>query len=114
MSSALSLASVTAVLKGLLENGLAASGVTTRIGGDAAVSALPPDQIPSGADERAQLNLFLYSLTAESDDQGCPVRISHVPRGALTEYAKMEKQLTEIEVADWVPSSDYESIGAHG
>jgi hypothetical protein len=27
------------------------------------VSALPPDRIPSGADERAQLNLFLYLVT---------------------------------------------------
>ncbi len=63
MSSALALASVTAVLKDLLENGLAASGVATRLGGDAAVSAVPPDQIASGADEKAQLNLFLYHLT---------------------------------------------------
>ena len=63
MSSALALASVTAVLKDLLENGLAASGVTTRIGGDTTVSALPPDQVASGPDERAQLNLFLYHLS---------------------------------------------------
>ena len=39
------------------ENGLTVSVVTTCIGGNAAVSALLPDQIPSGADERARLNL---------------------------------------------------------
>jgi len=63
MSSALALASVTAVVKDLLENGLASGAVTSKIGGDATVSALPPDRIPSGSDERAQLNLFLYLVT---------------------------------------------------
>ena len=63
MSSALALASVTAVLKDLLENGLASGSVTSKLGADATVSALPPDRIPSGADERAQLNLFLYLVT---------------------------------------------------
>lgn len=72
MSSALALASVTAVLKDLLENGLAASGVTTRIGGDTTVSALPPDQIASGPDERAQLNLFLYHLTPHTSLRNRP------------------------------------------
>jgi hypothetical protein len=63
MSSALALASVTAVLKSLLENGLASGAVTSKLGADATVSALPPDRIPYGADERAQLNLFLYLVT---------------------------------------------------
>jgi hypothetical protein len=63
MSSALALASVTAVLKDLLENGLASAGVTSKLGGDSAVSALPPDRVAAGADEKAQLNLFLYLVT---------------------------------------------------
>src|SRR5437868_7004167 len=63
MSTALALASVTALLKDLLENGLASAGVTAEIGGDATVSALPPDRVGSGAEEKAQLNLFLYHLT---------------------------------------------------
>jgi hypothetical protein len=63
MSGALALASVTAVLKDLLENGLAERGVTGELGGDTTVSALPPDRIASGTDERAQLNLFLYHVT---------------------------------------------------
>ena len=55
--------SVTALLKDLLENGLASGGVTSKIGGDTTVSALPPDRVASGADERAQLNVFLYLVT---------------------------------------------------
>jgi hypothetical protein len=51
------------VLKTLIENGLASRGVTSQLGGDATISALPPDRIPSGADERAQLNIFLYLVT---------------------------------------------------
>ena len=63
MSTALALASVTALLKDLLENGLASAGVTAKIGGDATVSALPPDRVGSGADEKAQLNVFLYHVS---------------------------------------------------
>lgn len=66
MSSALALASVTAVLKDLLENGLASGGVTSKIGGDTSVSALPPDRVTAGSDEKAQLNLFLYAVTANT------------------------------------------------
>jgi hypothetical protein len=61
--SGLALATVTAVLKHLLENGLAKRGVTAQLGGDATISALPPDRVPSGGDERAQLNIFLYLAT---------------------------------------------------
>lgn len=63
MSSSLALASVTAVLKNLLENGLVDRGVSASIGADATVSALPPDRITTGTDERPQLNLFLYHVT---------------------------------------------------
>lgn len=63
MSSALALASVTAMLKHLLENGLVDRGVTADIGGEVIVSTLPPDRIATGADERTQLNLFLYQIT---------------------------------------------------
>jgi hypothetical protein len=66
MSTALALASVTALLKDLLENGLASAGVTAKIGGEATVSALPPDRVTSGADEKAQLNVFLYHVTPHS------------------------------------------------
>lgn len=63
MSSALAIASVTAFLKSLLENGLVDEGINASIGGDAVVSALPPDRITTGSDERPQLNLFLHQVT---------------------------------------------------
>lgn len=63
MSSALAIASVTAVLKNLLENSLTERGVAAGIGGEIIVSALPPDRISIGGDERAQINLFLYQVT---------------------------------------------------
>jgi hypothetical protein len=66
MSTALALASVTALLKDLLENGFASAGVTGKIGGDATVSALPPDRVNSGADEKAQLNVFLYHVSPQT------------------------------------------------
>lgn len=62
-SGALALASVTAVLKSLLENGLANRAVTSELGGETSVSALPPDRVAIGAEERPQLNLFLYHVT---------------------------------------------------
>ena len=63
MTTTLAIAAITAVLKHLLENGLAESDVTASIGGDVIVSALPPDRATTGADERAQLNVFLYQAT---------------------------------------------------
>lgn len=65
MSSALAVAAVTAVLRSLLDDRLIARGVTATLGG-VIVSALPPDRIPIGADERSQLNLFLHRLTPNS------------------------------------------------
>lgn len=63
MSSALAIAAVTAILKHQLENGLVSQHVTAHIGGEALVSALPPDRITVGSDERPQLNLFLHQVT---------------------------------------------------
>jgi hypothetical protein len=62
MSHTLSLVAVTAVLKDLLENGLVNDSITASVG-DVIVTALPPDRISVGTDERAQLNLFLYQVT---------------------------------------------------
>ncbi|MDZ8189497.1 MAG: DUF4255 domain-containing protein [Nostoc sp. ChiSLP02] len=62
MSNVLSIAAVTAVLKVLLENGLVSDPIAASVG-DAIVTALPPDRISVEADERAQLNLFLYQVT---------------------------------------------------
>lgn len=62
MSNVLSIAAVTAVLKVLLENGLVSDPIAASVG-DVIVSALPPDRISVEADERAQINLFLYQVT---------------------------------------------------
>ena len=62
MSNALSIATVTAVIKNLLENGLVSDAIAASVG-DVLVTALPPDKIQVGTDERAQINLFLYHVT---------------------------------------------------
>jgi hypothetical protein len=64
-NSALVIASVTTALKNLLNNGLIheLSGMNA---GEVTVSTLPPDRIAGGAEERAQLNLYLYRVTPNS------------------------------------------------
>jgi Pvc16 N-terminal domain len=62
MSSALAIAAVTAVLKDILENGLTHDAIATSIG-DTLITAIPPDRISVGADERPQLNIFLYQVS---------------------------------------------------
>ncbi|MEH2250336.1 DUF4255 domain-containing protein [Nostoc sp.] len=62
MSNALSIATVTAVIKNLLENGLVSDAIVASVG-DVLVTALPPDKVQVGTDERAQINLFLYHVT---------------------------------------------------
>jgi hypothetical protein len=65
MTSALTIATITSVLKDLLDNRLAQQGVAGDIG-DVKVTALPPDRIAVGTEERTQLNLFMYRLTPHS------------------------------------------------
>lgn len=62
MSNALSIAAVTAVIKHLLENGMVQDSITQTVG-DVVVTAIPPDMITVGTDERTQLNLFLYQIS---------------------------------------------------
>jgi len=62
MSSALAIASVTAVLKDLLDNALIDHSVSTSVGSNVKVTALAPDRIKTGDEEIAQLNLFLYHV----------------------------------------------------
>lgn len=63
MASDLVIASVTAVLKHLLENGLAGRSLAATIGSEATVSALSPDRVPVGELERPRLNLCLFMVT---------------------------------------------------
>ena len=63
MSNALAIASVTAVLKNLLTNGLIGSDSVASVG-DFSVTTLPPDRIRGEqATEASQLNLFLHQVT---------------------------------------------------
>jgi Pvc16 N-terminal domain len=66
MSAHLTIASVTAVLKNLLENTIVSRGVSSAVGGDITVTALSPDRVAAGGDEKPQLNLFLYQITPAS------------------------------------------------
>jgi hypothetical protein len=64
MSTALAIASVTQVLKDLLNNGLIDHDVTGAISGNVTVTALPPDRIDTTpANQQSQLNLFMYQVT---------------------------------------------------
>ncbi len=62
MSNALAIAGVTAVLKGLLNNGLIDHDLAPVVGA-VTVTAKPPDLIATGPSETAQLNLFMYRAT---------------------------------------------------
>jgi hypothetical protein len=63
VSTALAIASVTAVLRDVLNNGLAANNVTGAIGASVTATALPPDRIDTtAAPPPSQLNLFLYQV----------------------------------------------------
>src|SRR5690349_19913580 len=67
MSTALAIASVTYVLKDLLNTGLTKQDITGTIGGNVTVTALPPDRIDAGnTTENNQLNLFMYQATFNS------------------------------------------------
>jgi hypothetical protein len=66
MSNALAIASVTAVLKDLLDNAMIDHSLTSAVGGPVSVTALPPDRIKLGEDEKPQLNLFMYQVSPNS------------------------------------------------
>ncbi len=64
MSTSLRIASVTYVLKDLLNNGLIDHDVTGAVGETVTVTAFPPDRvIPPNGNESSQLNLFMYQVT---------------------------------------------------
>jgi hypothetical protein len=82
MSTALAIASVTHVLKDLLNDGIINNDVPGMVGGNVVVSALPPDRIETGTTSGAsQLNLYMYQATPNPGwrNQGLP---SHNSGGA--------------------------------
>jgi hypothetical protein len=83
MTSAFAIAAVTAVLKDLLNNGLADHDLSAV--GNVTVTALPPDRIAtSNTDERSQINLFLYHVTPNSGWRNAGLPSRDVNGGRLT------------------------------
>jgi hypothetical protein len=75
MSTALAIASVTQVLRDLLNNGMIDRDVSGATGGNVTVTCLPPDRIDTSATgEQSQLNLFMYLATPNQGwrNQGLP------------------------------------------
>lgn len=83
MSNALAIGAVTAVIKSVLENGLAREGITSILG-EPIVTVLPPnpDDGSGGTTNRDRLNLFLYQTTPNSSwrNVGLPSRNSNGDR----------------------------------
>src|SRR5687767_656839 len=63
MSSALAIASVTALLKNLLDDGMVDETIVGTVG-NVKVSAVAPDLVALAPDAQSQLNLFLYQVSA--------------------------------------------------
>ena len=59
MSTALAIASVTAVLRDLLNDGLIDHDVSASVG-NVEVTALPPDRLETGTSEKSLLNIYMY------------------------------------------------------
>jgi hypothetical protein len=85
LSNELSIAAVTAVLKNLLGNGLVASAGSSGIG-DVNITALPPDRLATGPDERSQLNIFMYRVSPFSSiaDRGSFARRDMASRDSVS------------------------------
>ena len=62
MSTAYAFAAVSAVIRGRLAAYLTASGVSASVGG-LTFTALPPDRVPTGAQEKNGINIFLYRVS---------------------------------------------------
>lgn len=107
MSNALAIASVTRLLKDLLNDTMVNGDVSGDIGADVIVTALPPDRVldQMGENQPSQLNLFLHRITpnAALSNTDLPTRdargqITTRPRLALdlhyllTAYATQELQ----------------------
>ncbi|MBX9581697.1 MAG: DUF4255 domain-containing protein [Gemmataceae bacterium] len=60
MSTFLGVGAVTAVLRQLLDDGIARHDLVAVLGAAPAVSCLPPDRVPVGAGQPDRLNLFLF------------------------------------------------------
>jgi hypothetical protein len=77
-SAPLAFASITAVLRDVLANGLIRYSSITRLE-DVNVTVLPPDRITIGAEEPNQINLFLYRVAPHSKLRSVPPSAAGAP-----------------------------------
>jgi Pvc16 N-terminal domain len=89
--SSLTIAAVTAILKSKLENGLVSRGVTPQLGGDATVTALAPDRVGGGAEEKPHLNIFLYSVAPNTG-------LSAASRQRTADATRQANTITPLEL----------------
>ncbi|RFM26933.1 DUF4255 domain-containing protein [Deminuibacter soli] len=105
MSTALAIAAVTHVMKDLLNNGFVDNDVSGAIGGNFALTAIPPDRIDTSvANEQTQLNLFMYQATVNQGwrNEGLPThdsagtRVSNPPLALDLHYLISAYSATEL------------------
>ncbi len=63
MSTALAIAATTRVLSSVIDQAIQSAGASTILGSPPYLTSKAPDQLETGADEAAQLALFLYHVT---------------------------------------------------
>lgn len=63
MSTFLAIGAVSAVLRNLIETSIGRHGLASVLGGEPAVSGLPPDRIEAGQASPDRINLFLFQAT---------------------------------------------------
>jgi hypothetical protein len=98
----LAIASITAVLRDLLANGLIRYASVMRLG-DVNVSVLPPDRITVGSEEPNQINVFMYGVAPHSS-----LRRNAPPRqGGATALAPLALDLHYLVTA--YGAQDYHS-----
>jgi hypothetical protein len=102
VTTSLSIAAITAVLKSLLGNSLVSAASASGIG-DVNVTAVPPDRLTTGSDERSQVNIFMYRVAPFSGIA------KHTPlsSGASTSGARHGKAAQPLATAQ--PLSGQES-----
>lgn len=114
MSTALAIASVTAVLKDLLNNGLIDHDVTQALAGDVVVTALPPDRIETGNNaQTSQLALFLYHVSPNSGWRNVALP-SRDARGERTSNPPLALDLHYLLIAYGAQELDAEILLGYG
>ncbi len=99
MSSESAISSVTASIKSLLENGLAHHALAAHLG-EVRVTALPPDRIPTDAEEIHQINVFLYRITPNTSQRAQRPAESEAERAARAFAVDLHYLLTAYAPQD--------------